>query len=80
MGSGKSVIGRKLSEVLKYNYLDLDDYIQLEEGKTITEIFKEKGEIYFRKIESKYLSEVIADKFNTVISLGGGTRCYGEIM
>jgi shikimate kinase len=80
MGSGKSVIGKKLSEVLKYSYLDLDDYIQLKEGKTITEIFKEKGEIYFRKIESKYLNEVIADKFNTVISLGGGTPCYGKNM
>lgn len=80
MGSGKSVIGKKLSEVLKYDYLDLDDYIQLKEGKTITEIFKGKGEIYFRKIESKYLKEVIDNKLNTVISLGGGTPCYGENM
>ncbi len=80
MGSGKSVIGKKLSEVLNYNYLDLDDYIQLKENKSITEIFKSKGEIYFRKIESKYLDEVIDDKLNTVISLGGGTPCYGENM
>jgi len=80
MGSGKSVIGKKLSEVLNYNYLDLDDYIQLKENKSITEIFKSKGEIYFRKIESKYLDEVIVDKLNTVISLGGGTPCYSENM
>ena len=78
MGSGKSVIGKKLSEILKYDYLDLDDYIQLKVGKTITEIFKVNGEIYFRKIESKYLKEVIDNKLNTVISLGGGTPCYGE--
>jgi len=80
MGSGKSVIGKKLSEVLNYNYLDLDEYIQLKENKTITDVFEVKGEIYFRKIESKYLKEIIEDTYNTVISLGGGTPCYGENM
>lgn len=78
MGSGKSVIGKKLSDALNYGFIDLDDYIQSKEGKTITDIFKSSGEIYFRKIESKYLDEVIKDKFNTVVSLGGGTPCYGE--
>ena len=80
MGSGKSVIGKKLSEVLNYNYLALDDYIQLKEDKTITDIFNGKGEIYFRKIENNYLKEIIDKKTNTVISLGGGTPCYGENM
>ena len=80
MGSGKSSVGRKLSEVLQYDYLDLDDYIQQQEGKTITEIFKNRGEIYFRKVESKYLNELISSKDNTIISLGGGTPCYGNNM
>jgi len=80
MGSGKSIIGKKLSNTLNYSFLDLDDYIQLKEGKSITDIFKNRGEIYFRKIESKYLEEVIKDKFNTVVSLGGGTPCYGQNM
>lgn len=80
MGSGKSAIGKKLSDVLNYGYLDLDHFIQQKEGKTITEIFKDKGEIYFRKVESKYLNEVISDKNNSVISLGGGTPCYGHNM
>ena len=80
MGSGKSSVGRKLSEVLQYDYLDLDDYIQQQEGKTITEIFKNRGEIYFRKVESKYLNELISSKDNTIISLGGGTPCYGTNM
>lgn len=80
MGSGKSSVGRKLSEVLQYDYLDLDDYIQQQEGKTITEIFKNRGEIYFRKVESKYLKELISSKDNTIISLGGGTPCYGNNM
>jgi shikimate kinase len=80
MGSGKSSVGRKLTQVLGYKYLDLDDYIEKIEGKTISEIFKNKGEIYFRKIETKYLSEVISNTNETIISLGGGTPCYGQNM
>jgi len=79
MGAGKSSVGKKLSEVLGFDYLDLDDYIQEKEGKSIKEIFSTKGEIYFRKIESKYLNEIIS-KSNSVISLGGGTPCYGNNM
>ncbi|MFT5847093.1 MAG: shikimate kinase [Psychroserpens sp.] len=79
MGSGKSVIGSKLADVLGYNYIDLDDYIEEKEASTIKLIFKKKGEIYFRKIESIYLKELIGVN-NTVISLGGGTPCYGNNM
>lgn len=79
MGSGKSVIGSKLAVILKYNYLDLDDYIEEKEASTIKLIFETKGEIYFRKIESIYLKELIGLN-NTVISLGGGTPCYGNNM
>jgi shikimate kinase len=80
MGSGKTLIGKKLSSILDYGFIDLDDYIQDKEGKTIAEIFNKKGEIYFRKIESKYLVEVIDSNTNTIISLGGGTPCYGHNM
>jgi len=80
MGSGKSSVGKKLSEVLNYDYLDLDDYIQQQEGNSISEIFKNKGEIYFRKVENQYLKDIISKKDNTIISLGGGTPCYGTNM
>ncbi len=79
MGSGKSTIGQKLSDLLKFDFLDLDLYIQDKEGQSIPLLFQTKGEIYFRKIESRYLEEVIA-KENTVVSLGGGTPCYGNNM
>ena len=79
MGSGKSTIAQKLSELIKLEYVDLDEYIQSKEGTSISELFKEKGEIYFRKIESHYLLEVLSLK-NTIISLGGGTPCYGNNM
>ena len=47
------------------------------EGSSITKIFEKKGDIYFRKIESKYLHEIIK-KDNIILSLGGGTPCYHE--
>ena len=79
MGSGKSTVGKKLSEQLGHRYIDLDDYIQKREGHSIAQIFKNKGEIYFRKVESKYLKEVLGIH-GAVISLGGGTPCYGHNM
>lgn len=79
MGSGKSTVGRHLSKIIEFDYVDLDDYIEEKEGMTITELFSIKGEIYFRKIESLYLKEIISLD-GTVISLGGGTPCYGHNM
>ncbi len=78
MGSGKSNVGRELALILGYNLVDFDTYIESNEGRTISEIFEVKGEIYFRKKESEYLKQLIASKTeNTVIALGGGTPCYG---
>lgn len=79
MGSGKSTIGQYLSKIMGFEYLDLDGYIQDNEGATISEIFKAKGEIYFRNMESIYLKNVLNFE-DTVISLGGGTPCYGDNM
>jgi len=80
MASGKSIIGNKLSEALNFSYQDLDDYIETNEGSTIKELFADKGEIYFRKIEQQYLKEIILKEENCVISLGGGTPCYSNNM
>lgn len=80
MGCGKSSIGKYLAKKAKMNYLDLDDYIEQKEKLTISEIFKQKGEVYFRKIESKYLLECLQNTQNTILSLGGGTPCFGENM
>ncbi len=79
MGSGKSLIGQKLAEVLGYDYIDFDDYISQQEGLSISDIFKTKGEIYFRKAEYKYLQNVL-NLNDTLVSLGGGTPCYGNNM
>ena len=80
MASGKSTIGKEISKKLYMNFIDLDDYISEHEKMSISEIFKAKGEIYFRRIESIYLSELLTSEENFVLSLGGGTPCYGNNM
>ncbi len=80
MGSGKSTIALKLSRILGYTFIDLDVYIETLEGLPVKDIFKTKGEIYFRKIETVYLKQVLDDKKSVVIALGGGTPCYGNNM
>ena len=76
MGAGKTVIGRSLSKKLGFKIYDLDDYIEQIEGKKVSEIFNEKNEVYFRKIENKYLHELSLKNEKKIISTGGGTPCY----
>lgn len=80
MASGKSTIGKLLSEKLFVPFIDLDEYIEFKENSSITTIFKEKGEIYFRNIEHRYLKELIHTEEHFVLSLGGGTPCYANNM
>ena len=80
MASGKSTIGREISKKLDMKFIDLDDYISKREKRSISEIFKVKGEIYFRRIESFYLSEILNSKDSIILSLGGGTPCYSNNM
>lgn len=80
MASGKSTIGREISKKLDMKFIDLDDYISKREKTSISEIFKVKGEIYFRRIESLYLREILNSKDRFILSLGGGTPCYSNNM
>lgn len=80
MGCGKSTIGKLLASTMRLKFVDLDAYIEIKEEATIKEIFDAKGEIYFRKIEASYLKELMNDTEHDVISLGGGTPCFGENM
>lgn len=72
MGSGKSTIGRQLSEKLGMKLIDTDAYIEKKEGMTISEIFAEKGEDYFRNVELEVCKE-LSEMKNCIISTGGGT-------
>ena len=78
MASGKTTVGTALAKKLNFKFVDLDHYIENKEDMMVSEIFSLKGEIYFRKLESKYLEELINSDIKTVVSLGGGTPCYGN--
>lgn len=79
MGSGKSTVGKKLSKRLGFSFIDLDSAIELAEERTVSEIFTDEGESYFRNIEADVLRDS-SKKSDTVISCGGGTPCFNENM
>lgn len=72
MGSGKTSVGKITAANLGYDFIDIDSYIEEKHNKKISEIFKEKGEDYFRNIETDAVNE-LAGRENTVIATGGGT-------
>ncbi|MGY5356027.1 shikimate kinase [Wenyingzhuangia sp. IMCC45467] len=80
MGCGKSAISNALSKSLNLKRIDLDDYIEARENKSIANIFADKGEIYFRKLETSCLQELLDNKEEFILSLGGGTPCFGNNM
>ena len=71
MGSGKSTVGKILADEMGLPFVDLDSFIENKENKTITEIFNQNGESYFRKLESEALAKSNSKK--AVIACGGGT-------
>ncbi len=75
MASGKSTIGRKLSQELGVPFIDLDKYIEEKYFKTIPQIFEQEGEDAFRKKEHTSLKEV-AEFESAVIATGGGAPCF----
>lgn len=79
MGAGKTTVGKALSKDLGIPFYDLDWYIETRMHKTIKQIFDERGEEGFRKIEHNMLHEV-AEFENVILSCGGGTPCFYDNM
>ena len=79
MGSGKTTVGKALSKETGMMFYDLDWYIESRMRKTVSQIFAEKGEEGFRKIEYNMLHEV-AEFEDVIISCGGGTPCFFDNM
>ena len=75
MGCGKSTLGRRLSEHLNLQFVDMDHYIEMRNHKTIPQIFAEEGEAEFRKKERKALEE-LSEFSDIVIATGGGAPCF----
>ena len=77
MGSGKSTLGILLSNTLNFNFIDTDKLIEKRNSMSISNMFKTKGELFFRDEEKKILKEII--KLNkTIISTGGGMPCFNN--
>uniref|UniRef100_UPI00404A8ADE shikimate kinase n=1 Tax=Flavobacterium sp. TaxID=239 RepID=UPI00404A8ADE len=78
MASGKSTVAKILAENMHIKALDLDVLIEEREKMTINNIFKTKGELYFRKVEHVIFKEIVNSDDAFVISTGGGTPCYAQ--
>lgn len=79
MGCGKSTIGRKAAKQAGFEFVDMDEYIETKESMTIAEIFSQKGEDYFRTIESEVAAE-LSSMSGLFIASGGGVVLRDENM
>lgn len=79
MGSGKTTIGRKLANYLKYEFIDLDKFIEAKAGMSIADYFANHGEDEFRKMERDVLQNTVYPD-NVIIATGGGAPTYGDNM
>ncbi len=77
MTSGKSTIGPILANVLGWNFFDLDKVIENEFGRSIVEIFSDKGEEEFRNLEKYHIRQIALNKY-VIVALGGGTIANEE--
>ncbi len=79
MGTGKTAAGKKIANALDMKYIDMDEVIEKDVGKSISRIFRDSGEEYFREVEKKVVKCVaLLDGF--VISTGGGVVLKNENM
>lgn len=93
MGSGKSYMGRRLAALTRLPWYDLDQVIEANEERSISDIFNTEGEAYFRARERYWLEQISSEKYDgsqrssskpgdisLIISTGGGAPCFGDNM
>lgn len=78
MGVGKTSLAKKIANKVGISCYDLDEVIEKSENSSIESIFKNKGEVYFRRIEHQLFKDFIEKEDNFILSLGGGTPCYAN--
>lgn len=76
MGSGKTTLGRQLAAELHYPFVDLDEYLEQREGRSIAQLFEQEGQERFREMEREALEAVVQEYDRAVISTGGGAPCF----
>ena len=75
MGSGKTTLGHGVEARTHMSFIDLDEYIEQQQGLTISEIFSREGEETFRRIEHEAIAE-LSQRENLLVACGGGTPCH----
>ncbi|NDC76944.1 MAG: shikimate kinase [Chitinophagia bacterium] len=86
MASGKTHFGRRLAEVLSVPFRDLDEVLEHEQGKSISSIFRDDGEEFFRILEREALERLVASirasgsGTGAVVATGGGAACHDDNM
>lgn len=75
MGAGKTTLGKLVAQETGLSFIDLDVYIENRYHKTVSEIFAERGEAGFRKIEREVLQEVATFE-DVIVATGGGVPCF----
>lgn len=78
MGSGKSIVGVKLSYKMQKQLIDTDKMIEQQANRSISEIFATDGEEAFRSMETQALKKLSEQGFSRIISVGGGTPLREE--
>jgi len=79
MGSGKSSTGRKIASSLHWSFADTDKIVEEQEGASVPDLFKQKGEDFFRIAEARAL-RIVSGRSKTVVACGGGTPCSADNM
>jgi len=77
MGSGKTTLAKKLSKQLQLPFLDTDFEIEKKKKKSVSDIFKDEGELHFRMLETKFLTQI---KNNAIVACGGGIPMHNDNM
>jgi shikimate kinase len=78
MGAGKTSIAGALAQKLDCEWVDSDEYIEVSENRTVSQIFENLGESVFREIETAALGELLSNQTMRIIALGGGAWTIEE--
>ena len=79
MGSGKTSLGKIAAEKAGIPFCDMDGMIELQQNKSLSQIFAEKGEKHFRQLEYDYLRNIPLSK-DMILATGGGVACFDDNM
>ena len=79
-GSGKSTIGKLLAQTLAVPFYDLDEAIEKKAHLSVSELFEQSGEDYFRQVESEVLKDLVLNQEPGIMATGGGSPCFHDGM